>query len=65
MLEKEKKGITTLRFYQFWIFHHTMSETCFELLKSSEYYILWCYKSSNFYDCSEVRSDDSQIHSYY
>ena len=31
-----EKGITTLRTYQYWIFHNTVIETCFEILKSSE-----------------------------
>ena len=32
MLQSE--GITTLRIYQYGIFHHTGIETCFEMLKS-------------------------------
>ena len=32
-----EKGITTLRIYQYWIFHHTVIETCFEMVKSSEH----------------------------
>ena len=32
-----EKGITTLRIYQYRIFHHTVIETCFEMLKSSEH----------------------------
>ena len=32
-----EKGITTLRIYQCWISRHSVNETCFELLKSSDY----------------------------
>ena len=46
-----EQGITTLRIYQYWIFHHTKKETCFEMLKSSEHEKSWrcsyC-KSPNF-----------------
>ena len=34
-----EKGITTLKIYQYRIFHHTRIETCFEMLKSSEHKI--------------------------
>ena len=34
---ERSKGITTLRIYQYGIFHYTMIETCFEMLKSSEH----------------------------
>ena len=32
-----EKGITTLRTYQYQIFHHPVIETCFAMLKSSEH----------------------------
>ena len=32
----QREGITTLRIYQYLIFHHTVIETCFEMLKSPE-----------------------------
>ena len=57
VIHPREKGITTLRTYQYWIFHHTVIETCFEMLKSSEREKLWCYssyKSPYILDCSEV-----------
>ena len=53
----QREGITTLRIYQYCIFHHTVIETCFEILKSSEHEKLGhysSYKSPNFLDCSVV-----------
>ena len=40
-----EKGITTLRIDQYWIFYHTIIETCFEndMLKSSEHKKSWRY----------------------
>ena len=35
-MELREKGITTLRNYQYWIFHHTVIETYFEMLNFSE-----------------------------
>ena len=32
-----EKVITTLQIYQYQIFHHTVIETCFEMLKSTEH----------------------------
>ena len=52
-----EKGNTTLRTYQYWIFHHIVIETCFEMIKSSEHERLWrysSYKSQNILDCSKV-----------
>ena len=40
-----EKVITTLKIYQYWIFHHTVSETCFEMLKSSEHEKLGRYSN--------------------
>ena len=63
-----EKGISTRRINQYWIFHHTLIETYFEMLKSSEHEILGRssnYKSPIFQDCSEVRSADSQMSFYY
>ena len=54
--------------YQYWIFYHTVIETCFEMLKSSEYEKLRRYsnyKSPIFLDCSEVRSAVPPISFYY
>ena len=42
----EKEGIPTLRTYKYWIIYHTVIETCFELLKSSEHEKLWGYSSN-------------------
>ena len=42
ILSREKE-ITTLRIYQFWIFHHTEILSCFEVLKFTE-----CKKSSRY-----------------
>ena len=36
-----QKGITTLRIYQYFKFYHTVIETCFEILKSSEIKMLF------------------------
>ena len=50
----QREGITTLRIYQYWIFHHTVIETCFEMLKPSEHKKSWrysSYKSPNFLFC--------------
>ena len=55
-----KKGIT-LRIYQYWIFQHTVIETCFEMLKSPDSN----YNSSNFFNCSEVWTTYSSISFYY
>ena len=49
---QKREGITTLRTYQNWIFYHTVIETCFEMLKSSEHAKLWrlsIYKYPNFF----------------
>ena len=57
--DSREKGITTLR-----IFRHTMSETCYEMLKSSEHKILWSYsdyKSPNFFECFEFILADPPI----
>ena len=46
-----EKGITTLRKYQYWKFHHTVIKTCFKMLKSFEHEKSWLYsnnKSPNF-----------------
>ena len=32
VFDRDNKGITTPRIYQYWIFHHTTLETCFEML---------------------------------
>ena len=48
-----KKEITTLRINLYWIFHHTVIETCFEIIKYSEHEKLWrysTYKSPNSLD---------------
>ena len=34
IIKNREKGITTLRIYQYRIFHHTVIETCFDMLKS-------------------------------
>ena len=39
----QREGITTLRIYKYWIFHHTVIETSFEMLKSSEHEKFWRY----------------------
>ena len=52
-----EKGSTTLRIYQYLIFHHKVTETCFEMLKSSDHKKLRhysSYKSLIFLDCSQV-----------
>ena len=57
ILFTREKGIPTLRTYKYWVIYHTVIETCFEILKSSEHEKLWRYssnKSPNFLDCSEV-----------
>ena len=36
-----EKGITTLKIYKYWIFSHTVIETCFEILKSPEHEKSW------------------------
>ena len=41
MFLTERKGITNLKFSQYWMFHHRVIETCFEMLKSSEEEKLW------------------------
>ena len=54
-----EKGILTLRIYQYWIFHPSVIEICFEMLKSSEHEKLRrysSYKSPNFLECTEVFS---------
>ena len=43
-----EKGITTLRIYQYWIFHHAVIETCFDMLKSSEHEKSWRYSNKKF-----------------
>ena len=50
-LQKGRERVTTLRIYQYWIFHHTVIETSLEMLKSSEHKKLRRYsnyKSPNF-----------------
>ena len=48
----EEKGTTTLRIYQYWIFHRTIIKTCFEIPKSTKHKKSWRYsnyKSPNFF----------------
>ena len=35
-----EKGITTLRIYQYGIFHHTVIETCFEMQNTRNYNVI-------------------------
>ena len=55
----KEKGITTLRIYQYRIFHHTVIENCFEMLKSSAHEknddAIETINPPNFYDCTEVK----------
>ena len=44
----QRKGITTLRIYQNGIFHHTVIETCFEMLNPSEHQKLLLYSNYKF-----------------
>ena len=63
-----EKEITTLRIYRSGLFHHTVIEICFEMLKSSEHEKSWRYSNSispNFCDCSEIESVDPPISFYY
>ena len=57
--KSREKEINTLRIFKYWIFYHTVIETCFKMLKSSENEKLTrysSYKSHNFLDCSKVFS---------
>ena len=49
---------------QFWIFRHTVIETCFKMLNSSDHEKLWCYscyKFSKFFDCFKFFSWSSNF----
>ena len=64
----ERLGITNLRIYQYWIFHHTFFQICLGMLKPSEHEKFSHYSNHDspyLKDCSEVRSADPQILFYY
>ena len=56
--------LTIIAVDQYWIFHHSVIETCFEMLKSSEHKKSLRYSNyeySNFKDCYKVKCADPPI----
>ena len=51
----KRKGSLLLWIYQYWIFHHTVIKTCFEILKSSEHEKLCRY--SNYKSLNVLKID--------
>ena len=69
---KTKELLYVLRIYQCWKFHHTVIETCFEMLKSSEHEKSWRYSSYksliffslfwNFLHCHPIQFTFHSVH---